>query len=271
MTVIEALLSGILQGAAEFLPVSSSGHLALLHSFFGGGESRGDLTFDILLHLATLFAVFIVYFKDIVSLVPAFFSLLGKIFQGKFSLSEYSAEERTVVCLFFGTLPLAAALFIKDGVETLSSYPKVVGAFLLLNAVMLLWGERFGGKRGCADMTRRDAATVGLFQLMAVCPGLSRSGSTITGGSLMGLSREEAVRFSFLLSVPAVIGANITNISALTEVESANLLPYAVGMVAAFISGLAAIKLLIFISKKSNFRVFACYCAVLGAIAIFFG
>ena len=120
-------------------------------------------------------------------------------------------------------------------------------------------------------MTRRDAAAVGLFQLLAVCPGLSRSGSTITGGSLMGLSREEAVRFSFLLSVPAILGANVTNISALTELESANILPYAVGMVAAFASGLAAIKLLIFISKKSNFRVFAYYCAVLGAMAVFFG
>ncbi len=271
MTVIEALLSGILQGAAEFLPVSSSGHLALLHSFFGSEDNSGDLTFDILLHLATLFAVFIVYFKDIVSLVPAFFSLLGKIFHGKFSLVGYSAEERTVVCLFFGTLPLVAALLIKDGVETLSSYPKIVGAFLLLNAVMLIWGERFSRCGRCADMTRRDAAAVGLFQLLAVCPGLSRSGSTITGGSLMGLSREEAVRFSFLLSVPAILGANVTNISALTELESANILPYAVGMVAAFASGLAAIKLLIFISKKSNFRVFAYYCAVLGAMAVFFG
>lgn len=272
MTVIEALLCGLVQGAAEFLPISSSGHLSLLHAFFGGeafGES--DMAFDILLHLATLFAVFIVYFKDIISLFPSFFSLCKKMFHGKFSLAEYSADERMVLCLFFGTIPLAAALFIKDAVETVSAYPKIVGSLLIVNAVMLLWGERFKGTGKVSCMTRRDAFSVGLFQLLAIFPGLSRSGSTITGGSLMGLSRDEAVRFSFLLSVPAVIGANITNVSALTEVASANILPYAAGMAAAFLSGLAAIKLLLFISKKSNFRGFAYYCASLGALAVFFG
>ncbi len=271
MTVLEALICGLLQGAAEFLPISSSGHLALFHAFFGGGSSAQDnLTFDILLHLSTLFAVFIVYFKSIIALIPSFFSLLKKIFKGKFSLNSFSESEREVLFLFFGTVPLLAAFLIKDAVETVSLYPKIVGALLVLNAVILLFGDSGKGNVRLPLLSPIKAGAVGVFQLLAVFPGLSRSGSTIAGGSLMGLSREEAVRFSFLLSVPAVIGANISNISALGDISRESISVYAVGMAAAFISGLAAIKLLIFISKKSNFRVFACYCAVLGAIAMLF-
>ncbi len=272
MTVTEALWCGLLQGAAEFLPISSSGHLALFHAFFGGEAFSGsNLTFDILLHLATLFAVFIVYFKNIIALIPAFFTLCKKLLHGRFSLSEYSEGERTVVCLFFGTLPLAAALFIKDAVETAASYPKIVGALLILNAIVLLFGDKGNGTKALPSLKAGQACAVGIFQLLAVFPGLSRSGSTIAGGSLMGLSREEAVRFSFLLSIPAVLGANVTNISALGEISRGDIPLYAVGMAAALVSGFAAIKLLIFISKKSNFRIFACYCALVGAMAILFG
>lgn len=269
MSVIEALICGLLQGAAEFLPISSSGHLALFHAFFGG-SAEGSLTFDILLHLSTLFAVFIVYFKSIIALVPSFFSLVKKLFRGNFDLSAFSSRERELIFLFFGTIPLAAALFIKDAVEKASLYPKIVGALLVLNAVILLFGDSGKGRACVSSLSPVKAGAVGAFQLLAVFPGLSRSGSTIAGGSLMGLSREEAVRFSFLLSVPAVIGANISNISALGEISREAFPAYAVGMAAAFISGLAAIKLLIFISKKSNFRIFACYCALLGACAMLF-
>jgi len=272
MTVAEALWCGLIQGAAEFLPISSSGHLALFHAFFGGEAFSGaDLTFDILLHLATLFAVFIVYFKDIVALIPAFFTLCKKLLHGKRSVSEYSADERTAVCLFFGTLPLAAALFIKDTVENAAAYPRIVGALLILNAIVLLFGDKGNGTKALSSLNAGKACAVGVFQLIAVFPGLSRSGSTIAGGSILGLSREEAVRFSFLLCVPAVLGAKITNISALGDISRADVPLYAVGMAAAFVSGLAAIKLLIFISKKSNFRIFACYCALVGAMAIIFG
>lgn len=271
MTALEALICGFVQGAAEFLPISSSGHLALFHSFFGGDAAmQGNLAFDILLHLATLFAIIIVYFKNIISLIPAAVSLLKKMFTGRSALSSLSEREREVLLLFFGTIPLLAALFIKDTVETVGLYPKIVGALLVLNSVILLLGDSGKGRACLSSLTPTKAAAVGIFQLFAIFPGLSRSGSTIAGGALMGLSRTEAVRFSFLLSVPAVIGANISNISALVDVSREVIPVYALGMAAAFISGLAAIKLLIFISEKSNFRVFACYCAVIGAIAMIF-
>lgn len=272
MKILESVLCGIVQGAAEFLPISSSGHLALMHRIFASDTFSGsNMTFDILLHLATLFAVFIVYFKDIIALIPAFFRLVGKMFRGKFKLADYTSEEKFVLFLIIATLPLIAAVFIKDYVEIVSSYYKVVGAILIVNGIMLLLGDLIKKDgREVASLERKDAFAIGLFQLVAILPGLSRSGSTITGGRIMGLSREEAVRFSFILSIPAIIGANITNISSLADITSADILPYVLGMLAAFITGLAAIKLLIFISKKSNFRVFAVYCFIVGAVAVIF-
>ncbi len=273
MKIIESVLCGIVQGAAEFLPISSSGHLALMHGLFKSEAfAESNMSFDILLHLATLFAVLIVYFKDIVALVPAFFRLIGKLFKGKFKLADYTNEERFVVFLIFATLPLVAALFIKDYVEVISSYYKVVGALLILNAAMLFFGDRIKKEgREVGALERKDAFAIGIFQLFAILPGLSRSGSTITGGRIMGLSREEAVKFSFILSIPAIIGANITNIGAVADITKADLLPYGLGMLAAFVTGLAAIKLLIFISKKSNFRIFSVYCAIVGVLALIFG
>lgn len=174
--------------------------------------------------------------------------------------------------LIFATLPLVAALFIKDYVEVISSYYKVVGALLILNAAMLFFGDRIKKEgREVGALERKDAFAIGIFQLFAILPGLSRSGSTITGGRIMGLSREEAVKFSFILSIPAIIGANITNIGAVADITKADLLPYGLGMLAAFVTGLAAIKLLIFISKKSNFRIFSVYCAIVGVLALIFG
>ncbi|MGN1095375.1 MAG: undecaprenyl-diphosphate phosphatase [Eubacteriales bacterium] len=273
MKIYEALICGIIQGAAEFLPISSSGHLALMHGIFNSDAFSGsNMTFDILLHLATLFAVFIVYFKDIIALVPAFFRLVGKMFKGKFRLSDYTNEERFVLLLIFATIPLVIAVFIKDYVEIISSYYKAVGALLILNALVLFFGDRIKDKgKNISDLQRKDAVGIGLFQLLAILPGLSRSGSTITGGRIMGLTREEAVRFSFILSIPAIIGANITNVSDIADITSADILPYLIGMAAAFVAGLAAIKLLIFISKKSNFRIFSYYCFAVGILALIFG
>ncbi len=273
MTILEAIICGIVQGAAEFLPVSSSGHLALMHGLFKSEAfAESDLSFDILLHLATLAAVFIVYFKDIIALIPAFFRLVGKVLHGKFKLSDYEKEERFVLFLIIATLPLVIAVFIKDQLEVISSCYKVIGAILIVNALVLFFGDMIKDKgKDVASLDRKSALGIGLFQLLAILPGLSRSGSTITGGRIMGLTKEEAVRFSFILSIPAIIGANITNIGALSDMSSANVLPYLIGMAVAFAAGLAAIKLLIYISRKASFRVFSVYCLIVGALAVIFG
>lgn len=273
MNILIAVFYGIIQGVTEFLPVSSSGHLCLAQSFFGIENVESYLTFDILLHLATLVAVFIVYRKDIFALVPAFFTMLGKVFKGNFKLKDYNLAERFVIMVIIGTLPLVAAVFFNDKVELISSYPKVIGGILIFNGLVLFLSDRFSkGNKTVEDTKAHNALIVGLCQMCAIVPGLSRSGSTITGGLLQGYDREYAVKFSFILSIPAIIGANIMSVPDIANdiVGKADLLPYAAGMLAAFISGILAMKFLIYISKKTNFRYFSYYCFAVGIIALIF-
>lgn len=255
--------------------MSSSGHLAIAHGIFGTANLDADyFTFDILLHLATLVAVLIVYHKDIFPLIPAFFRLIGKVFRGKFRLSEYDDREKMLVYLILATLPLVAAVFLNDKVEALGQYVKVVGGILILNGVVLFLSDRIGkGDRELSDMKPGNALTVGLCQLCAILPGLSRSGSTITGGRLCGFSREFAVKFSFILSIPAILGANVFKIPDLMEnpIPAADLPAYGLGMLAAAVTGILAMKLLAYVSKKSNFRVFSLYCVAVGLLAVLFG
>ena len=273
MTLAEAIFCGILQGLTEFLPISSSGHLALAHALFGLESSESYLTFDILLHLATLLVVFVVYCKEIFSLVPAFFTLLGKLVRGKFRLSEYTKSERLVVLLILATLPLAAAFFIEDTVEALAGYTRAVGLILILNGIVLFISDRFAAKAHREELTPAGAVGVGLFQLAAIFPGLSRSGSTISGGMLFGLDRKEAVKFSFLMSIPAILGANITNLPEVVSqsVTREELGIYLVGMLCAAAAGFAAMKLLQLLSEKKKFGIFAYYSVILGAAAAIFG
>ena len=273
MTLLEAVVCGIIQGLTEFLPVSSSGHLAIAHSLFGMETSESYLTFDILLHLATLIVVFVVYYKEIFSLVPAFFTMLGKVFRGKFSLAAYTKPERCVILLIIATFPLAAAFFIEDKVAAVAGYTRAVGIILVLNGILLWLSDRFAKKGRREELTPAGALGVGLFQLAAIFPGLSRSGSTISGGMLFGLDREEAVKFSFILSVPAILGANIFNIpeALSSEIPKNELWCYLAGMVCAMICGLIAMKLLLYISIKSKFGFFAYYCMIVGVLAAVLG
>ncbi len=275
MNIFMAIFYGIIQGITEFLPVSSSAHLAIAQNIFNMENIESShFTFDILLHLGTLVAVFIVYYKDIFELVPAFFTMLGKVFKGKFKLSEYTETERFVIFVIIATLPLVAAVFIKDYVEILGNYTKIIGGILLLNGVVLFISDKL--EKGTVTLENkkpRHALFVGLCQMCAIVPGLSRSGSTITGGLLMGFKREHAVKFSFILSIPAIIGANVLSVADVFEnpIPSSYILPYIAGAVAAAVVGIIAMKLLIYISKKSNFRMFSYYCWAVGILAIIFG
>ena len=272
MTLAEAILCGIIQGLAEFLPISSSGHLAIVHSFFHMDGASGSLAFDLLLHLGTLIVVFVFYHKDIFSLVPAFFTMLGKIFQGKIRFSEWSRDERLVFLLIVATIPLAAALFLEDQVELLSSYPKAVGVILIVNGLFLFFADLTAKKKKAKPLTAGGALGIGVFQLAAILPGLSRSGSTISGGLLLGLTREDAVRFSFLMSVPAILGANVMHIPSVfsTPVARTELGFYLIGMAVSMMIGFCAMKFLIYISKRSRFGAFAYYCMAVGLVTAIF-
>lgn len=272
MTLTEAIFCGILQGLAEFLPISSSGHLALAHALFGGEGGEMNLTFDVLLHLATLLVVFTFYYKEIFSLIPAFFTLLGKVLRGRFRFRDYTKNERFVLLVLIGTLPLALGIFVKDRVEQFASFPKLVGAVLLLNGALLLLSDTVQRKVKREELTPRGAFAVGIFQLFALMPGLSRSGSTISGGLFMGLDRRDAVKFSFILSVPAIVGANLLHIPDVLslQIASEELGVYLVGMLCAAVAGFLAMKLLLYISERQKFGVFAYYSFAVGALALLF-
>ena len=272
MNLWEAVFCGIIQGLTEFLPVSSSGHLALAHTFFGMADVETHLSFDILLHFSTLIVVLIVYHKDVFDLCRAFFIMTDKLLHGRFRMGSLSETERMAVLLIVATIPLAGGFFLKDFSEYLSAYPSVIGAMLILNGILLWITDRFVGRKGKASLSVKGALGVGVFQLCATFPGISRSGSTISGGMLFGLSRKNAVKFSFLMSIPAILGANVTNIPEMlaTPVENKMLRYYLVGMAAALVSGFVAMKLLAYISSKEKFGFFAYYCIAIGGAVLFF-
>ena len=272
MNLWEAVFCGIIQGLTEFLPVSSSGHLALLHAFFGVANVESHLSFDILLHFATLIVVLTVYHKDVFDLCVAFVTMPYKLVRGKFKISSLSETERMALLLIFATIPLAGGLFLKDFSEFLSAYPAVIGAMLILNGMLLWITDRFTNRKGKGVLSVKGALGVGFFQLCATFPGISRSGSTISGGMLFGLSRKNAVKFSFLMSIPAVLGANIMNIPEMlaTPVENKVLGYYLIGMAAALVSGFVAMKFLAYISSKEKFGFFAYYCIMIGIAVLLF-
>ncbi len=270
MTIFKSIIYGIVQGLAEFLPISSSGHLAILHALLGGEE---NLSFDVLLHLGTLIAVLIVYRKDVATLIVSFFTLIGKLFRGNFRYSTYSEGERFVILVLIATLPLIPGALLDHYVEAVSGSMLAVGIILTVNSAMLYMSDKIkSGDRGLAEMKPKNALIIGLSQLVAVFPGLSRSGTTVTAGLTQKLDRPFAVKFSFIMSIPAILGACVLKlpefVTTVGSEEPALLLTYLAGALAAGIVGVASMKLLQFIAKNKNFRIFSVYSLAAGIFAI---
>ena len=275
MTLSFSILSGVIQGLAEFLPVSSSGHLAIFQNIFGMSDAEAITAFSVLLHLGTLLAVFIVYWRDIFSLVPAFFTLCKKLFTKKIGFRYYTESEKLLVLMVIATLPLivVAALGLDDYLEIVNGCLWAIGAILIFNGFVLILSDRIGKQNTeVGSLKPVRALCVGLCQMCALLPGLSRSGSTITGGLFMGLTRESAVKFSFLLSIPAILGAAVLELPEFfaggSAVSSEQWGIYLAGTAVAAIVGVLSMKLLQFISRKANFSGFSFYCFAIGAFAI---
>lgn len=254
MTVIQAMLLGLLQGLTEFLPISSSGHLVIAQHFLNVND--GGLFFEVLLHCATLVAVVAAYWKDLLE-------LLKKPFQ------------KYTYLLIVATIPTGIiGLAFKDDFEALFNSVRTVGYMLLVTGVILLIAEYVS--RNIFPSSRFkywQAIIIGLAQGLAITPGISRSGTTIATGMLLGLKREEAARFSFLMSIPAILGASVIEAKdiVLTQYLDASLiLPYLLGAVTAGISGYLAIKLLLGILNKGKLYYFSIYCWILGLATLFF-
>lgn len=275
MTISSAILLGIVQGVAEFLPISSSGHLAILQNLFALSAGEDHLFFDVLLHLGTLISICVCYWGDIVAMVREVFIVLrgGRRADGTPVQGNLGAA-RLFMMIVVGTLPLFLVLPINDKVEELYYITPFIGVALLLTGCMLFVSDKMTpGKRTEKNMRFRDALVIGLCQCVATLPGLSRSGTTITAGIATGLDRNFAMKYSFLLSLPAVLGANLLSFIKAIGSESidASLIPaYLIGMLAAMLSGIAAISLMKLIAKKSKFGWFAYYCWGAGLLTIIF-
>ncbi|MBE6973043.1 MAG: undecaprenyl-diphosphate phosphatase [Ruminococcaceae bacterium] len=266
-----SVILGFVQGVAEFLPISSSGHLTLFQHFFGMEEP--DNLFNVLLHFATLLAVCIYYFRDVVEMVTEFFRGLASLFSRRRQGGDIPEARRLVLLVIVGTLPLFAVLLIKDYVEALGSSPVFVSCALLVTGCILFLSDRMaGGRKSARTATLKDVLLVGVAQGLATVPGLSRSGCTISAGMAVGFERKFAVRYSFLMSLPAVLGATILEVKDVLEVEGGlvqGLLPkYLVGMAVAGIVGYFSIRLVNLLAAKGKFGAFAYYCWAAGIVAL---
>jgi len=261
-----AMLLGIVQGLTEFLPVSSSGHLTLFHAIFNTDQFiSSPLAYDIILHLGTLSAVIAAFWGDVKELVR---SGLGWVFSG-FKIDNRPGR-RLVVMLLIATCPLAIGALIDGYIEAAFSSTVFVGCALLITAVILWSADKMGGgSKTARNASRTDALMVGLSQLFAVLPGVSRSGTTMSAGLMRGFDRDFAVRFAFLLSIPAVVGSTVFALpDMLAEGGGMDPLLALVGFVSSAISGWIAIKTVRLLMKKGSFRWFALYCACAGTATI---
>ena len=271
MSILSAIFLGIVQGIAEFLPISSSGHLAIAQNLFGIKlEGSADGTFDILLHLGTLVAVFVAYWPDIVDMIREFFFGIRDLAK-KSTPHPMPPNRRMILLLILGTLPLFFIVPFKDAIASLSSNMIAVGCALLITGVLLFFSDRHNrGTKDASDVRFRDILVIGLAQAVATVPGISRSGTTVSVGCFLGLDRRFALRYSFLMSIPAILGANILNLKDCIEtgVDPALIPAYISGMVTAAILGYLSIRLLKIVTEKGKFGAFAYYCWAVGALTI---
>ena len=272
MSLFSAFLLGLIQGVSEFLPISSSGHLAIAQNLFHiSPKGADDAFFSILLHLGTLVAVFAAYWSDIKEMVVEFFLGIRDIAKGQ-TPTPVPPARRLILMIVVGTLPLFAVLPLQDWLESLSANTYFVGGALLFTGLLLFFCDRLRkGKKTAKNATMLSALIVGIGQAIATAPGISRSGTTISVGCMQGYERKFAVRFAFLLSIPAVLGANILSIADVIQEGGidASLLPsYAVGVITAAVSGYCSIFLVRLVADKGKFGCFAYYCWVAGLVTI---
>ncbi len=271
MTLLSSILLGVVQGVTEFLPVSSSGHLAIAeHLLNVSGAAEVPPFFDVLLHLGTLVAVFIAYWEDIRDMVLEFFCGVSDLVRGT-TPNRVPPARRMILLIIVGTLPLFAVLPVKDAIEALGDNMYFV-AFALLGTGCLLFASDHvrRGRKTEKSATMLDALLVGVGQALATCPGISRSGTTITAGCFVGFDRKFAVRYSFLMSIPAILGANILSLKDALEAQILweEVPVYLVGVAASAVVGYLCIRLLKLVADKGKFGFFAYYCWLAGIVTL---
>lgn len=285
MTLLQSILMGLIQGVTEFLPVSSSGHLAIFKILFGVETNTGML-FDILLHVGTLIAVCVVYYKDIARLIIEFVKIIIDLVHNVKSLilsltkkeeAEYhqiinNSYRKFVLLIIIATIPTGIIGFLgAELVAACSEWLIVPGVCLLITACLLFISDRVpDGTKRPKQVTATNAFVIGICQGLATMPGISRSGTTIAACVISGFDRKFAVKYSFILSIPAILGALVLELKDIGDITLAagELRNYLIGMVVAAVVGYICIKTLLVIVKKKKFTYFGFYCIAAGIVAI---
>ncbi len=270
MSLLQAFVLGIVQGLTEYLPVSSSAHLVLVPWALGWEfEPNAAFAFDVLVQMGTLVAVVVYFWKDLTQMLLALFQTLRA---RRVTQDPYI---RLAGWIVLGTIPaVIAGVAIKDTVEAAFASPMATSAFLLVTAILLVIAERIGKRaRPLESLTWKDAVWIGLAQAVSIFPGISRSGATISAGVMRDLERPAAARFSFLLSIPVMIGAGALALADLAGLPSAASFAPAlvVGFVSAAIVGYASIRWMLGFVTRHSLAVFSAYCAIIGLLGLGLG
>lgn len=270
MELYQGIILGIIQGLTEFLPVSSSGHLVLGQIFFGITQSQ--LTFDISVHMGTLLAVLVIYSSDILAMISSVYGFLSKavLFKPVSHLVTEDKNLRLAGFIIIGSIPTAIIGLVLKQFEHVLFTSEVLVGFMLILTGTILWVSRNYYYRGNKKQSLgiKKVFSIGIIQGIAVIPGISRSGSTIAGGMFLGLDRHTAAKFSFLLSIPAILGAQVLSIKDMINsglfIDSITI--YAT--IASFITGLIALKILLTLVHSGRFHLFAPYCWLVGSLVL---
>ena len=276
MNYLTTVLMGALQGVTEFLPISSSGHLALFQHFFGMEDFEStQMFFTVMLHFGTLISIFVYYWHDIVDMIrEVFLGIRDVAVPARRGKGPVPPARRLVFLIILATLPLFAVLPVKKLVEGASSNVTFISVALLITGCLLFFSDRMArGKKNERTATVADALIVGLAQGIGTLPGISRSGITISAGLFRGYDRPFAVRFSFLMSLPAVFGATLLELKNALELDiDPSVIPYTVvGVAVAALVGYFAIRLVNLLTDKGKFGAFAYYCWAVGLVSLIAG
>jgi len=271
--IVSIIIQAVIQGLTEFLPVSSSGHLSLAQHFMNIEE--GNLLISVVLHLGTLAAVVIAFRKRIWGMIKEFFLTIRDICKGQFRWSKMNDDRRMMFMVIIATLILVPFVFIKDFFTSVQGDGDIIFegcAFIFTSIILILSDACVKGYKTGKDMKVRDAVIVGLFQCVALFPGVSRSGSTISSGLFCGLTRETAAAFSFILGIPAILGSAVLEVrDVVKEGIQVDLLPLLIGAVISAVVGILAIKLVNIVIKNDKFKIFGIYTLILGIACIGIG
>ena len=271
MDIIQGIIIGIVQGLTEFLPVSSSAHLVLIQNLL---DVESSLAFDTFLHLGSLLAVLWFFRGDIIKMILSWIGSIRDILQGRFRQGLIDDPyKRLAWYVILATIPVAiVGVLFDDAVESLFAGALYVPAFFLFvtGTILYLSQRMTSGQINLKNIGPKESLFMGLGQACAVLPGLSRSGTTIAAGLVMGLDKEFAAKFSFILSIPAILGAFVLQLKDIGGAMDVNFLPVILGFIAAFVAGYAAIKWMLELIQKRSLDIFAYYCWIVG-IVVFMG